>query len=96
MALCRLFSSCGERDLLLLRCLLLLPSIVSRVCGLQQLRLMGLADPRLVESSGTREQTHVLCIGRQIRSQWTTREVLLLYFNLYHKHAKSIVSSFFE
>ena len=57
--------------------------------GLQQLRLpssrcagsVGAQEfsvPRHVESSQTRDQTPVPCIGRQILSHWTTREVLLL------------------
>ena len=34
----------------------------------------GLADPRFVRSSQTRDQTGVPCIGRQIPNYWTTRE----------------------
>ena len=30
-----------------------------------------------MESSQTRDQAHILCIGRQILNHWTTREVLL-------------------
>ena len=33
-----------------------------------------------VESSRSRNQTGVPCIGRQILNHWTTREVLLVYF----------------
>ena len=35
----------------------------------------GLAPPRLVGSSQTRDRTRVPCIGRRILNQWTTREV---------------------
>ena len=38
----------------------------------------GLASPQLMESSGTGDQTHVPCIGRQILNCWTTREVQVL------------------
>ena len=41
---------------------------------------MGLVAPRQVESSWTRDRTHVPCIGRQIFIHCTTREVLLLLF----------------
>ena len=36
---------------------------------------MGLVVQRHVESSQTRDQTHVPCIGSQILNPWTTREV---------------------
>ena len=36
---------------------------------------MGLVVPRHVESFWTRDQTHVLCIDRQIINHWTTWEV---------------------
>ena len=36
---------------------------------------MGLIAARHVGSSWTRDQTRVLCIGRQILNYWTTREV---------------------
>ena len=44
----------------------------------QQLWHVGLVAPRHVESSGTRDQTHVPCISRQILNHQTTREALLL------------------
>ena len=34
---------------------------------------------RCVESSRSRDQTHVLCIGRQILNHWTIREVLPVF-----------------
>ena len=37
--------------------------------------LTGLVAPRHVESSRTRDQTRVPCIGRWILNHWTTREV---------------------
>ena len=36
---------------------------------------MSLVTPKHVESSQTRDQTHVPCIGRQILYHWTAREV---------------------
>ena len=38
---------------------------------------MGLVAPWQVESSQTRDQTRVPCLGRQILNHWTTREVPL-------------------
>ena len=66
-----------------------------RTPGLQQLRLtgsrartqqlwhMGLVAPQHVESSPTRCQTRVPCIGRRIPIHCATREVLLLHFLLF-------------
>ena len=42
---------------------------------LQELWHTGLAAPRLVGSSGTRDGTRVLCIGRRILTHWTASEV---------------------
>ena len=54
---------------------------------------MGLVAPRHVSSSRTRNQTHILCIGRQILNHWTTRKVpghhLLICCCM---HAKSLQS----
>ena len=47
----------------------------SMVHGLQESRLSGFTVPRHVESSQTRDQTRVLCIGRQILHRWTRGEV---------------------
>lgn len=33
---------------------------------------MGLAAPSHVQSSGTRDRTHIPCIARQIPNRWTT------------------------
>ena len=41
-------------------------------------RHMGLVVPRHMGSFQTRDQTHVLCIGRQILNHWTIREVPLV------------------
>ena len=41
---------------------------------------MGLVALWYVESSWTRDGTHVSCIGRWILNHWTTREVLLHVF----------------
>ena len=46
----------------------------SRMHGLSSCGGMGLVAPQHVESSQTRDQTHVPCIGRQILYHWTTRE----------------------
>ena len=48
---------------------------------------MGLVALRRVESSQTKDQTHVPCIGRQIPNHWTTREIpeVLLLF-IYYRH----------
>ena len=35
----------------------------------------ALVAPRHVESSCTRDRTHVPCIGRRILNQWTNREI---------------------
>ena len=43
---------------------------------LQHLWLRGLVALWNVESSQTRNQTHVHCIGRQILNHWTNREAL--------------------
>ena len=42
---------------------------------LQELWLMGLVVPHHVESSWTRDRTHVSCVGRWILYHWTSREV---------------------
>ena len=41
----------------------------------------GLVAPQHVESSWTRDQTHVPCIGRQTPNPWTTREVPTIFKN---------------
>ena len=49
---------------------------------LQQSWRTGLVASRHVEVSQTRDQTHVLYIGRQIFNHWTTREVPSYFFLL--------------
>ena len=49
--------------------------------GAQYLQLVGLVVPWHVESSWTRDQTHVPCIGRQTPNPWTTREVPTIFKN---------------
>ena len=44
--------------------------------GAWALGCTGLVAPKHVESSQTRDGTHVPCTGRQILNHWTTREVL--------------------
>ena len=56
--------------------LLLLKSTGSRVHRAQQLWHTGIVSLQHVESSLTRDRTHVSCIGRQTLNHWTTREVL--------------------
>ena len=43
---------------------------------------MGLIALRHVESSQTRDRTHVPCIGRRILNHRTTKEVLFFSFNM--------------
>lgn len=50
--------------------------------GLSSCGPQALVAPWYVESSQTREWSHVLCIGRQIPIHPTTREVLLVVFEL--------------
>ena len=66
--------------------LLLLWRMGSRACELQKVHLVGpgacaywhtsSVAPLHVESSWTRDGTHVPCIGRWILNHWTSREVL--------------------
>ena len=60
-----------------------LQSTGSRAHGLQLLQLMGLAAPRHVVSSQTRDQTSVPRIPRRILIHWTIREDLQQPFNSY-------------
>ena len=46
------------------------------LCGLQELWHTGLVVPQHVESSWTRDPTHILCIGRWILIHCATREDL--------------------
>ena len=74
-----------------LKWLRLLPSMGSRVHGLQQLQFPGtraqaqwlwhtdLGTPWHVRSSQTRDGSRVPCIGRWILYPWATREVLQLW-----------------
>ena len=41
---------------------------------------LGLVVPQHVESSRTRDQTYVPCIGRQILNYWTTSKILNIIF----------------
>ena len=63
-----------------LQWLLLLQSMGFRACWLQQLWCIDLVAPWHMESSWTRDQTWVLCIGRQIFNHQTIREVLYVFF----------------
>ena len=53
----------------------LLIAVTSLVAERGLLRYTGLVAPWHVESSQTRDGTHVLCIGRWILSHQTTRKV---------------------
>ena len=66
---CSGFSCCGRMDY--------------RVYRLQSLWPTGLVAPRHVESSRTRDQTHVPSVGWQILNHWITREVPCFSFEQY-------------
>ena len=53
--------------------------MVSRVWA-EYLWCMGLVAQQHVESSGTRDWTHVPCVSRQILNHWTTGEVQDIFF----------------
>ena len=53
------------------------PALGSRV---QELRFTSLVTPQHEGSSGTRDRTHVPCMGRWILNHWTTREILSFYW----------------
>ena len=57
-----------------LRWLLVLWSVGSRARRLQEQCCLGLVAPHHVESSRTRDQTRVSCIGRQILNHWNAWE----------------------
>ena len=54
-------------------------------CGLSSCGARALAVPQHVESSQTRDRTHVPCVGRQILNYCTTREVqgIQIFKNLF-------------
>ena len=66
---------CTSLSLIAEHGLLLLWSTGFRRAGFSKLWFLGLTALQHVESSQTRDGTHVPCIGRQILSHWTTREV---------------------
>ena len=55
-----------------------------------QLWCMGLAASGHTESSQTKDQTCVLCIGRRILNHWTIKEVLILISGGYFHFIKSL------
>ena len=57
----------------------------------QQLWQMGLVAPRHVESSWTRDQASVPCIGGWTLNHWTSREVSHVLF-LYVEHKENKMS----
>ena len=67
--LCRLFSSCGELELLFAVVRRLLIIVASFVVA-----------PQHVKSSQTRDRTHAPCTSRQMLIRCTTREVLRCLF----------------
>ena len=84
------FSSCGEqgpRSLqwadFSLQWLFLLWSTGCRLMA-SIVVVHGLSSSTPVGSSGTRNQTHVSCIGRWSLNHWTTREVLSMIFLTEH------------
>ena len=56
--------------------------VAASCCRARELWHTGLVAPSHVGSSWTRDQTHVLCTGRQILNHWTTGEVPGKYFRL--------------
>ena len=68
--------------------LLLLQSMGSRA-QVQQFRRVGLVALQHVGSSGTRDQTHVPCVGMWILNHWTT-----LVRDAAHNCFKSLVYTF--
>ena len=73
----------GERGLFFVavcRLLILLLQSTGSRGWIQKLWQTGLVAPRQVGSSWTRDQTRVPCIGRQILTYWTTREIPHLAF----------------
>ena len=71
-----------------LRWPLLLWSMGPGARGLQWLWCVGLVALQNMESSQTRDGTHVPCIGRWTLNHWITREVLSLIFNTYYEFPK--------
>ena len=82
----QVFSSRSEQALLFMA----VPGLLIEVASLaaefmlfrvlaQKLGHMGLVAPRHVESSCTRDQIHVPCIGRRILIHFTTRELPVQY-----------------
>ena len=70
-------------------------------CGAWPVRLTGLVVvglfvPRHVESSWTRDQTHVPCVGRWIISHCTTREVPFVSFKDEGSHEPGNVDSLWK
>ena len=78
---------------------LLLWSTGYRVLRLSSCGIRSLVAPYEVQlprnmwdlSSQTRDQTCVLCIGRQILNHWTIKEVLILIFEGYFSFKKSLL-----
>ena len=65
---------------------LLLWNTGSKARGLQWLCCTGLVAPRHVESSRTRDQTHVTCIDKRTLNHWTNREFpSFIYLRQFYK-----------
>ena len=95
--LCRAFSSCGELWYkgLSLWWLLLLKRKGSRAQA-QQLWCRGLVASQPVESSWTRDQPYVSCIGRQILKHWITREILPYILFLFFMDYLCLVKNYYK
>ena len=77
--LCWVFIAARRLSLAVVWGLLALRSTGSRIQA-HYLRCSGFVAPWHVESSWTRDQTHVPCFGRQILNHWTTGK-FFLFFN---------------
>ena len=74
--------------------LLLLRSTSSRVQRLQELWCVGFIALWHLESSQTRDQTHVPCIGWLILNHWATRESLKGLFQVHPQIRSGFASQF--
>ena len=82
----RLFSSCGQQELLLCSCRARASHCGGFFCSeawaFQLLWCMGLVTQKHVESSLTGNRTHVHYISRQILYHWATRETHFAHLTL--------------
>ena len=78
--LCRVFIAACRPSVVAVELLIVMPSLAEehRLWGAQAQwwSLVGVIDPRRVESSQSKDRTRVLCVGRWILNPWATKEVL--------------------